>query len=292
MKQRRADKKQGGKRVDWEKINRPADCPVITIITSTYNASEDLPWTINSIKSQKYPYIQWIVVDGASKDGTVKLLEDNSDIIDVWISEPDKGIYDAWNKATKYIKGDWVQFVGAGDEYNDPLTLLNISKLIGPSYPNHDIAYGRLKIINRTNRRIIEEVGEPWEKLRGKWELFRPMLPVHPEVFHHSCLFKEDKVFDKTFKVAGDCHFLMKQIPKKDFLYIPINIIKMTDGGVSGKFKSFILATLESRRASKILGFKPPISHCIREGTKFSLKLIILSLYPEKHQPTFRTFST
>ena len=200
MIQRKNKKIEGGKRVDWAKINRPADCPVITIITSTYNASKDLPWTINSIKSQKYPYIQWIVVDGASNDGTVKLLEDNSDIIDVWISEPDKGIYDAWNKATKYIKGEWVQFIGAGDELNAPETLSDISKVLCNSYPEHDIVYGRLIFIDKDKRKFIDETGQPWNELKGKWTIFRPKLPIHPEVFHHSSLFSTDKPFNISYK--------------------------------------------------------------------------------------------
>src|SRR5699024_5468308 len=108
-------------------VRQHSDLPIITIITSTYNVVQDLQWTIDSIREQTYPNIQWIIADGASTDGTVKMFEANSELIDYWFSEPDTGIYDAWNKALEHVKGDWLQFIGAGDELYGTSTLEKVA---------------------------------------------------------------------------------------------------------------------------------------------------------------------
>ncbi|WP_340621460.1 glycosyltransferase [Xenorhabdus siamensis] len=99
--------------------------PLISIVTSTYQAVELLPVTIKSIRNQKFKNFEWIIVDNASGDGTKDLIINNQDIIKHWISEKDDGIYNAWNKALKMVSGDWIIFIGAGDNFfsNDTLLL-------------------------------------------------------------------------------------------------------------------------------------------------------------------------
>ena len=271
---------KGGRFTDWSVVERPAHMPLITIITSTFNAVSQLPWTIDSIRKQVYPYIQWIIADGASKDGTLELIERNKDIIDVWFSAPDSGIYDAWNKALHYAKGDWVQFIGAGDELAAAETLLQISSILATAHPNHDLVYGRLQFISEKNRMHLEEVGQPWSEMVGKWELFRPKLPVHPEVFHHHSIFKDEKTFDTRFKVAGDSHLLMRCIKNKPPLYAPILIDKMPTGGISGSLENTAKIAKEVRIISKELGFKPPITHILYENFKIYGKNLTLALLP------------
>lgn len=91
--------------------------PLVSIITVVYNARPLLEKTMQSVRAQKknYPHIEYIVVDGASKDGTTALIEQNADIVSQWISEPDKGIYDAMNKGLKMATGQYVWFLNAGD---------------------------------------------------------------------------------------------------------------------------------------------------------------------------------
>lgn len=104
--------------------------PLITIITSTFNAGEQLRFTAQSIKNQTYPHIQWIIVDGKSSDNTIDIIEELGELVSVWFSEKDSGIYDAWNKALKYAKGDWIQFIGAGDELAEADTLEKIAQIL------------------------------------------------------------------------------------------------------------------------------------------------------------------
>lgn len=255
-------------------MTKPGE-PLITIITSTFNAAKDIPWTIESIRRQTYPNIQWIVADGASTDETIELLRQNGDLIDVWFSAPDAGIYDAWNKAVHYARGEWVQFIGAGDELAEPTTLAQMAVHLAKAYPAHDIVYGRLAYISEEKRQLIEEVGMPWEEMKGKWEGYRPALPAHPSVFHHISTLAQFPCFDSSYRIAGDSHFLMRQMKKKDFMYVPLLVDKMAVGGISGRTDSFKSALRESRRASQELGFKLPLSRVLFERFRFFVKTII-----------------
>ena len=256
---------------------------MITVITSTFNCERDLKFTIQSIRSQTCAsQIQWIVADGGSTDGKVDLIKANQDIIDSWFSEPDNGIYDAWNKALKHIKGQWVQFVGAGDEYYNDRVIENILPILSSAHPQYDLVYGRLQYISEKSREVKDEVGAPWSELKGRWEYFRPKLPIHPEVFHHASLFK-DMTFDSSYKIAGDSHFLMRCIKSKDPLYVPLLIDKMPLGGASGSIRRAYATSLETKRASRELGYQIPIHHFISETLKTTCKRICCRLLSDKY---------
>lgn len=256
---------------------------MITVITSTFNCERDLKFTIQSIRSQTCArQIQWIIADGGSTDGTVDLIKANEDIVDSWFSEPDDGIYDAWNKALKHIKGQWVQFVGAGDVYYNNRVIENILPILSSAHPQYDLVYGRLQYISEQSREVKDEVGAPWSELKGRWEYFRPKLPIHPEVFHHASLFK-DMAFDSSYKIAGDSHFLMRCVKIKDPLYVPLLIDKMPLGGASGSLRRAYATSLETKRASRELGYKIPFKHYATESAKTTLKRICCFLLPDSY---------
>lgn len=96
----------------------------ISVIIVTYNAAKTLQSCLNSIYIQKYPNIEIVIIDGGSTDGTIKILENNSDNIYYWKSEKDNGIYDAMNKGLTHITGDWVYFIGADDVMRDDFSAL------------------------------------------------------------------------------------------------------------------------------------------------------------------------
>ncbi|MGV3706979.1 MAG: glycosyltransferase family 2 protein [Arcticibacter sp.] len=89
--------------------------PLISVITVTFNAAEHIRQCIESIQNQAYPRIEHIIIDGASTDGTISILEEFDDQIAYWVSEPDNGIFHAMNKALAHAKGDWIYFLGADD---------------------------------------------------------------------------------------------------------------------------------------------------------------------------------
>jgi glycosyltransferase involved in cell wall biosynthesis len=273
-------RREGGKRTDWSAAKLPAEKPLITIITSTFNAVKDLPWTSDSLWGQTYPYIQWIVADGASIDGTVEWLTEHDELIDVWFSEPDSGIYDAWNKAVIYAQGDWIQFLGAGDELAAPDTLAALATTLVNAHPLHDLVYGKLRFLSEKNRIVLEELGEPWDKMRGRRQMYLPMLPMHPAIFAHKSLFSEPDPFDSHFRIAADALFLTQAISRKDPLFVDTLIDLMPLGGISGRLDSVAAISKEYWAISKKLGVKNTVTHIIIERTKLFSKLALFSCLP------------
>lgn len=252
----------------------------ITIITATYNVQSALQITANSIRSQSYSNIEWLVVDGGSTDQTLDVINRNSDIISFWMSEPDSGIYDAWNKICPKISGDWVLFLGAGDTLASSDVLSLVAPSLSVSFPKHLLVYGKIRLVSEINREVIEERGESWDYMKNKWEFFRPKLPMHPEIFHHSSLLKSEQPFDKTYKIAADTLFLLSVVRLNEPLFIPIVITEMPFGGVSSRFDHVFRVANEVLRINKQLGIKPPLGHYLIEKTKILVKLILIKFVP------------
>ena len=223
-----------------------------TIITSTLNCAAALERTALSIRQQTCKSVQWIVVDGSSTDETLAIVEQNSEIIDHWISEPDSGIYDAWNKACKFISGEWVIFLGAGDIFCNSETLLLLEKKL--QNVGHDIAicYGN----------VIQMIGDRVSYRYGRvdlteWEVFRPKIPAHQGVFQRSRLF-DCMVFDTSYKIAADTKFMLSVLPGCGIFYFDVDICYMEPGGVSANPKYSLVAMRELFRIESELGYKIP----------------------------------
>lgn len=254
--------------------------PLISIITSTYNAAEALPHTMSSIAEQTSRDYEWIVVDGGSTDGTVELLKRYGELVSRWISEKDRGIYDAWNKACRLARGQWLIFLGAGDELASPSVLAEISEVLRSAYPAHEVVYGQLELISETERKPIERIARPWDEIKGKWQFFKPYLPMHPETFQHRTLFECSEPFDLRFRFSADAHFLLRALQRKPPLYVPILIDRMPIGGVSTQPRNLLRIAKESRTMGAELGLRPPLRHTALENFKLVLKLAIAWLPP------------
>lgn len=190
---------------------------LISIITVTFNAAKHIQRCIDSVKSQSYKNIEHIIIDGDSTDGTIGILEKNTELLACWISEPDKGIYNAMNKGLKYAKGEWLYFLGADDflfpEFSQMALLLNA---------RNTIYYGQCL----------------WGDtiLGRKFSAYRLTIEG---ICHHSILYPK-KVFKKytyseKYVVNGD-HLLNLQCwNDREFkkIYIPILIANFSQGGMS-----------------------------------------------------------
>ncbi len=119
-----------------------------SIVTVVYNGQTVLEKTIQSVLAQTYPFIEYIIVDGGSKDDTLKIIHKYDARINKWISEPDRGIYDAMNKGIKMATGDFILFLNAGDRLYDPATLEKIAAQIKP---DTDVAYGETMLVDDRN---------------------------------------------------------------------------------------------------------------------------------------------
>ena len=105
--------------------------PLISIITVAYNAIQLIEATIKSVINQSYTSIEYIIIDGGSTDGTIDIIKKYDKYLAYWISEPDKGIYDAMNKAIKKANGDWINFMNCGDTFVDENVISEIFQTPG-----------------------------------------------------------------------------------------------------------------------------------------------------------------
>lgn len=273
-------RQQGGSQRDWNEVRKQSDLPIITIITSTYNVVRDLQWTIDSIREQTYPNIQWIIADGASTDGTFAMLEENGDLIDYWFSEPDTGIYDAWNKALEHIKGDWVQFIGAGDELYETNTLEKVAIYLKDAYPKYKLVYGQVMHISEKGRKKLYVSGEPWGYYQRKWSTYvRPEIPEHPAIYHHVSLFQDTK-FDTKLKISADSLFILQALKQNNTMsFIEIIVDKFVVGGISDSFDSYSVIYNEMRYIRNTVGFSVPLHIRAVGKTKYWFKTNLIKVF-------------
>jgi len=223
---------RGGLRLaDINKYNQ-TDKPLITIITATYNAARYLPITIQSIRQLTYGNVEWLIVDGGSTDGTIELILQHSDLIDYWVSEPDNGIYDAWNKGISLASGNWIAFLGAGDAYR-PHALTAYVNAINVSSELPELISSKVTFINSEGLTL-----RVWGSA-FKWPEFKKYMNVaHVGALHHKGLFKEHGYFDTSYSSSSDYEILMRCGAKLKTLYLDLITAEMLVGGISNGYQS------------------------------------------------------
>ena len=172
--------------------------PLITIITITYNAELTIENTILSIINQTYSNIEYIIIDGGSTDGTIDIIKKYENKISKWISEPDKGIYDAMNKGIKMATGEWINFMNAGDTFYHTNT---IDMVFSNNVSNYDVVYGGVNMKYENFDKTV------WPK--HKISRNHPMPFNHQSVFVRTTLYKMN-LFDTTYRYAADYNFFCK----------------------------------------------------------------------------------
>lgn len=208
--------------------------PRLSIITVTYNALRDLPATLDSILPLLGDSVELIVVDGASTDGTLEYIMSRQDIITHWISEKDKGIYDAMNKGLRLAKGEFVWFLNAGDYLHHPEAFTEI--LSGKTQA--DLYYGDTEMITPTGESLgIRRGGVP-EKLT------LDSLRTGMKVSHQSIIVrrKMTPAFDISYRIVGDLDWLIRLIKQGVRVQNLHQVVsKFTIGGASGKHWRFAM---------------------------------------------------
>lgn len=227
----------------------------ISVITISFNSASTIRDTIESVLSQDYPDVEYIVVDGKSKDETVEILKSYGDKIK-WISEPDKGIYDAMSKGVKLATGDVVGIINSDDYYPDNQTLSRVAK----AFENSAIeaVYGDLQYVDFSDS---SKVVRNWKSGEYNKENFlKGWMPPHPTFFLKKSVYDKYGYYDATFKSAGDYELMLRMLYRHNIKagYIPHVQMKMRVGGVSNvSLKNRIRANKEDRRAWKINDLKP-----------------------------------
>ena len=206
----------------------------LTIIVAVNNGGQTLQRCISSVLQQTGGNLELIVIDGASTDRTVEILRANQDLLAYWISEPDRGICDAWNKGLAQAKGEWLLFLGADDYLWSSDCLATVTPKLRSAFPKYRVAYGRVACVDASGS-IQGIYGQPWDV--AKVELLVDMSIPHQGTFHHRSLFEKFGIFDCTFRIAGDYELLLRELSKADALFLPESVVTaMQIGGLSSDF--------------------------------------------------------
>ena len=186
--------------------------PVFTIITVTYNAAQWIERTIQSVISQTYPSIEYIIVDGGSTDETMDIITNYKLQITKSISESDKGLYDAMNKGLKLATGDYVWFINAGDRIYSNNTVQEIVDRLSPCtlYPVPDIIYGETEISDAQGNSLGMRRLKAPEKLT--WKSFKMGMLVS----HQSFIVKREiaETYDLQYRYASDIDWCIRCLKK------------------------------------------------------------------------------
>jgi glycosyltransferase involved in cell wall biosynthesis len=202
--------------------------PLISIIIATYNARLSIEKTIESIINQSYTNFELIIIDGGSTDGTQKVIEKWSDKINYSISEADEGIYDAWNKGINVAKGDWITFLGAGDEYLPDALQNYVGYIINLNEPSLEYVSSIVKIVNKDGKWLYN-IGSTWE-----WPKYLSYMTIaHVGSLQSKKLFSKYGQYDTNYKLVGDYELLLRAGPNLKAGYMPQTTAKMLFGGMS-----------------------------------------------------------
>lgn len=229
----------GGLRFHTQVKKLSSDFPLVTIITATFNAAAHLPKTIQSIRELTYKNTEWIVIDGNSSDQSIKLIKENEDVIDYWVSEPDGGIYDAWNKGVAQANGEWIAFLGAGDEYT-PESITEYMHAIYLLGDKLDFISSQVHTVDESGR-ILRTWGDPFTWAQHK----KYMTIAHVGALHRKRLFEIHGQFDTTFKSSADYDFFIRCGENLKTHYLKQVTALMLKGGVSsgygGIYETFLI---------------------------------------------------
>ncbi|MCD7712783.1 MAG: glycosyltransferase, partial [Firmicutes bacterium] len=184
--------------------------PVISIITVTYNAGNCLEKTIQSILSQTYPQIEYIIIDGASKDHTPEILQQYESGISYWESKPDKGLYDAMNKGIAKATGDYIWFINAGDTLYSKDTVQQLINSLPDKEALPGVIYGETAIVDGEGTFIRMRRLKAPDSLT--WKDFRKGMLV----CHQSFLSKREiaPLYDPQYKLAADFDWCIRCLKK------------------------------------------------------------------------------
>lgn len=198
----------------------------ISVITVCLNSVKTIEQTIRSVIMQDYNNIEYIIVDGGSTDGTVNIIRKYEDYLSGWISEPDKGIYDAMNKGVSMARGDVIAFLNSGDWYKEGIIKFVANDI---SDSKSSISCYDVDVFDGT------EIRECGQKLAEKQENIRIcMTYCHQAVFAKRCLFEEFGKFNTAFSLAGDYEWILRMYNNEiDIKYKAIAVANFREGGIS-----------------------------------------------------------
>ena len=205
----------------------------ISLITAVYNNSQGLISSLNSSFQQSYSQVERIIIDGASKDGTLSVLEQKASELDKVISEPDNGIYDALNKGIKLVNGDIVGILHSDDLFSEPTILEKVVEQFEKT--SIDLLYGDLCYVRSDNPEKILRYWKSGSFVRTR--LKQGWMPPHPTVYVRREIYERFGGYDTRYSIAADYDWMLRLLkdPSIKVCYLPEVMVYMGTGGISNR---------------------------------------------------------
>lgn len=227
----------------------------ISIITATYNSEAHIADCVKSVNSQTYDNIEHIIIDGASKDNTVKIIEETPNRVTKIVSEPDKGIYDAMNKGIRMATGDVIGILNSDDFFTSD----DVIETVVDAFSNSDIdaLYGDVHFVDPDD---LNKCVRYYSSAIFKPPLFRfGFMPAHPSFYMKKECYEKHGLYALDYKIASDYDLLIRYLHKEKirYKYLKKDFVTMRTGGVSTEnFKSRVTLNREIVKACKKYGIK------------------------------------
>ena len=221
----------------------------ISVITATYNAGATLADCLRSVAAQTHPDVEHWVIDGGSTDGSQAIVEAHRDRLAGFVSEPDRGIYDALNKGIRHASGDAIGFLHADDVYGSDDVLAAVAEAFGD--PDVDAVYGDLTYVDRDD---VSKVIRYWKAgACSKERLARGWMPPHPTFYVRRSAYERYGGFDTRYRIAADYDSIVRLLFVAGLrtAYIPRVLVRMRLGGISNR--SLRTITRKSREDLEIM---------------------------------------
>ena len=228
----------------------------ISIVTPAFNSAKTIRHTIESVARQTYPNVEYIIVDGGSQDATAKIVAQYPDVVDLFISESDHGVYDAMNKGIRAASGDIIAILNSDDFYIHSHVLEQIATTFQES--GADSVYGDLQYVDQHNPHKVIRHWESGAFQRRSY--LADWMPPHPAFFVKRVIYQRHGLFNLSLKSSADYELMLRFLYKHQVsaAYVPDVLVRMRVGGLSNAtWRSRLHANREDRAAWKINGIKP-----------------------------------
>lgn len=208
----------------------------VSVITATLNSRTYLEDTIQSVLAQNYPSLEYVIVDGGSADGTVDLIRAHENRLAAWVSEPDQGIADAFNKGLAKTSGDYVLFLNSDDRLarQDAIEIMmDAARHSGEP----EIIYGDCTLIDRQSSRPIRRVSIPFVPVYFRLGRIIP----HPALFMKRSYIEAYGNFDTSFQIAMDFELLLRGIFECRVVHVQKVVTVVRSGGLSTRHRRTVV---------------------------------------------------
>ncbi|MGS1013657.1 glycosyltransferase [Rhodanobacter sp. UC4450_H17] len=219
--------------------------PRFSIITATFNACDALLITSRSLEAQTCKSFEWLITDGASTDGTLAAARGLGELVTILMSEPDTGVYNAWNKMLPHSRGEWVLFLGAGDVLYDVDTLAKAADALDKLPLEITTAYGGTIVFDAASGIDLCARSPEWRGLLGPWGGARPWMPCHQGVFQRATVFRGFR-FDERCHICADAEPLLGELLAGRGAKLDLMVARFDAGGISSQPRNRLRMVSES----------------------------------------------